>query len=246
MSPTKHEYLYGFQPVFQALTHQKRILHKLFVKEGNLQTATRLEEILRLAKNLGLPIEWVSKHQLNQLCSNTLHQGVILQCEALPFSTLHLDSFIGSAPQPIFLALDQVEDPHNIGAIIRTCGFFNLPAIILSQSHFSIISPTISKTSTGVAEFLPIIVAKNMARYLEQQQKKGYWIVGLDHEATTSIATLERDRPIIVVLGNEGKGIRHLVKSKCDWLVKIEGNSTVSSLNVSNASAIALYQLTHS
>jgi 23S rRNA (guanosine2251-2'-O)-methyltransferase len=177
------------------------------------------------------------------MCPDAVHQGVVLRCGFLPFTSMPDFPQSAVATQPLLVVLDQIEDPHNLGAIIRTCGFFEVNAVVVTQDHSSGLTPVASKASAGVLEWLPVISVTNLARFLNEQKTKGFWVAGLEGEAPDCFTDFSRDRPLILVLGNEGRGIRRLVRKHCDWLVSIPGNHEVSSLNVSNAAAVALYHL---
>ena len=235
------ELLYGIFPVQQALLHHKRSLSCLYIKEG--PASERLNALCHLAEERGIAINKLHKGKLDHLCPSVPHQGVALACGPLPYAPDDLLNNPDTSSPPLFVALDQIEDPHNFGAIVRSCSFFDISGIIVPQQHSSPVTPAVSKTSAGVVEYFPVIAVANLARFLTAQKKKGYWIVGLDLRAEQPIAALSQDRPLILVVGNEGRGIRPLVHSVCDWHVTIPGNPEVSSLNVSNATAIALYQL---
>ncbi|MEC8844911.1 MAG: RNA methyltransferase, partial [SAR324 cluster bacterium] len=140
------------------------------------------------------------------------------------------------------VVLDQIEDPQNLGAIIRSCGFFKMKALVLPKDHSCSISPVVSKASAGVAEWFPVIRETNINRMLEKKKKEGYWVLGLDAQADDEIDSLKVDRPFVLVLGNEGQGLRPLVQKNCDLMYRIGGNSDVDSINVSNAAAIALHK----
>ena len=241
------ELLYGILPVQQALLYRKRTLFSLAIKENSF--SERLQELQNMADKIDLPVHILNQSQLDVLCPKVPHQGAILTCGPLPFADQNLleeplPSATATYEFPIFVALDQIEDPHNLGAIVRSCAFFNVSAVIVPRPHSSPLSPVVSKGSAGVVESFPVIVVANLARFLKVQKKKGYWIVGLEAQGEESVTTLCQDRPYILVVGNEGRGMRQLVKSICDWQVTIPGNMNVAALNVSNAIAIALYQLT--
>ncbi|MBF0280103.1 MAG: 23S rRNA (guanosine(2251)-2'-O)-methyltransferase RlmB [SAR324 cluster bacterium] len=235
------EFLYGILPVQQALLHCKRTMSLLYIKDG--PPSERIQELCRLAGNQKIPVQQKSSRELDALCPSVTHQGVVLACGPLPYAEAGLLDRVSSKNAPVFVALDQIEDPHNFGAIVRSCSFFNISGVIVPQHHASPLTSTVSKTSAGVVEHFPVIAVANLARFLKEQKKKGYWIVGLDFDAEQKISSLTLDRPLILVLGNEGRGIRPLVRATCDWQLSIPGNTGVSSLNVSNAAAIALYQL---
>ncbi len=236
------EWLYGILPVQQALLQQKRTIGHLYLKQDS-HSSERLLALEHIAKKANVPISWKPRRELDTMFPNVLHQGAILECGPLPYVEeswlTQTDSESG-----IFVALDQIEDPQNIGAIIRSCGFFNVAGLIVHQEHFPGLTAAVSKTSAGVAESFPVIAVKNLSRFLKEQKKNGFWVVGMDMEAEQSMHSFTLDRALILVVGNEGKGLRPLVRATCDWLVSIPGNPQVESLNVSNAAAIALYQLT--
>ena len=227
--------LYGFFSIEQALLTKRRKCHRLILKKSH-HISQRLHHLATLAKSQNLPILWDSG-QLLKL--EKTQPNAILECEALP---LLPSSFISKKTEKtLFLALDQLEDPQNIGAIIRTCGFLNVTGLITCHAHFTGLSPTVSKVSCGVAESYPVIGVPNLARTLQNCKKQGFWIIGLDLNAPMNLSEIPSDLSIILVVGNEGKGLRPLVKKQCDLLVQIQGNPNVSSLNVSATVAIATY-----
>jgi len=238
-------FIFGIHPVLKALQHRRRNLEKLYLKK-NYFSSERLKEINRIASEIKLPIIEVSSTQLSVMCKNNVHQGVILFCSILPFYPLKNLQKISSVKNPIIVALDQIEDPHNLGAIIRTCGFYKVSALVVTRDHTSELTPIVSKASAGVLEWFPVFAIPNLSRFLHEQKSKGFWIVGLDEEASENLADITNDGPLILVMGNEGRGIRQLVKKNCDRLIKIPGNPKVSSLNVSNAVAVVLFHLVNS
>ena len=233
------EFLYGIQPVFSALQQRKRVFSELFIKRGKNNLGL-FSNILELAKEFGITVNEVPAKQLTEMCPNVVHQGVVLHCGILPFSSISDLSLSLEGKLPLIVVLDQIEDPHNLGAIIRSCGFFDVSAVVLSKDHSCGLTPVVSKSSSGVVEWQTVISITNLTRFLKKQKSEGYWVVGLAEDSNQSLSKLERDKPIILVLGNEGRGIRPLIRKQCDWLVSITGNPEVSSLNVSNAVAIAL------
>ena len=238
-SSCNRELLYGVKPVLAALRQRKRKFAELFIKKGK-KNSKLFTEIQELAIELQITVNEVPGSKLTKMCPDTVHQGVVLRCGILPFFP------ISNLPLPVedkmtlIVALDRIEDPHNLGAVLRTCGFFDVDAVVVSKDHSCGLTPVVSKSSSGVAEWLPVISVTNLSRFLRKQKSEGYWIVGLAEESNLSVSKLVRDKPLVIVLGNEGRGIRPLIRKQCDWLVSIVGNPEVSSLNISNAAAIAL------
>ncbi len=238
---SREEVLYGIQPIAEALQHRLRPLEALLVKSGARNS--RIEELVHQAQALQLPVRSVEGRELDQRCPGAVHQGVVLECgeretleaEALPDARRQ--------PYPVLMALDQVEDPHNLGAILRTCGFFGVDALVMPRDHAPPLGGVVAKSSTGVSEWFPILKVPNLHRFLTQQQQAGYWVVGLDMNGAEPLTALQRDRALILVMGNEGQGLRPLTRQTCDWAVQISGSGAVESLNVSNAAAITLHQV---
>ena len=155
------EFLYGIQPVLGALQHSKRLLNQLYLKK-DADSSERLREIRILADKIKLPVSEVTVSQLTVMCPDTVHQGVVLRCGFLPFTSMPDFPQSAVATQPLLVVLDQIEDPHNLGAIIRTCGFFGVNAVVVTQDHSSGLTPVASKASAGVLEWLPVISVTNL------------------------------------------------------------------------------------
>ncbi|GIT03003.1 MAG: hypothetical protein CM1200mP28_02620 [Deltaproteobacteria bacterium] len=168
-------------------------------------------------------------------------KGVVLRCGTLSFSPISVLPLPVDGKLPLIVVLDQIEDPHNLGAVLRNCGFFDVSAVVVSKDRSCGLTPVVSKSSSGVVEWLPVISVTNLTRFLQKQKSKGYWIVGLAEESNQSVSQLVRDKPLILVMGNEGRGIRPFkFRKQCDWLVSIAGNPEVSSLNVSKQPRLLL------
>lgn len=222
-----------------ALTHQSRRFFALWLKE---QRNGRLMGLQRLAESLDVTVRSATREHFEQHCPDGVHQGVLLECGSRAMKTAPpLPKPEGTAP--FYLVLDQVSDPQNLGAILRSAAFFGAAGCVVCQDHSPGLTPIVSKASVGVAEWFPVYVTTNLARFLELQKAEGFWVVGMTGEGTEKLNRLQRDRPLLVVLGNEGKGLRRLVQQHCDWEVQIQGDDQVESLNVSTAAALVGYQL---
>ncbi|MDH5560239.1 MAG: 23S rRNA (guanosine(2251)-2'-O)-methyltransferase RlmB [Deltaproteobacteria bacterium] len=234
--------LYGIEPVIQCLTHSSRDVSRLILKENN--DSERLRSIARLGKAHKIPLETASPQKLESLCKSKNHQGVVLFCGEK--KTLDLKSFIKDDTRDfsLIIALDQIEDPQNLGAVIRSASYFGAAGLLYVKRKNAPLSPTVSKVSAGALENFPVIEVNNLAQGLSSLKQNGYFIVGADTrdgEGFQKIIDLEK---MALVLGNEGQGLRELTRSHCDFLVTIEGGKTTESLNVSNAAAILIQHFT--
>ena len=234
------EWLYGTHPVLAALRHKRRKLVGLHLKDSGKD---RLQAVAEAAKKSGVPIHYETPRWFSDNLGESVHQGVALQCGPLPLlDEVELPALNSGKPNLVFV-LDGVEDPHNLGAIVRTLGFFGVGAVVIPKDRAAALSPVVAKASVGALEWFPVVSVTNLHRFLEGQKKRGYWVVGLDGASRNPLRQLAWDRPLMVVLGAEGSGLRPLTKRSCDWLVSIPGTPEVESLNVSNAAAVTCYHL---
>lgn len=190
----------------------------------------------------GIPAQVVSRNEIDSLCpENAVHQGIVLQVAPLPLK--NIDEFLSeNKKQDVILILDQVTDPHNIGAILRSAAAFDASAVIVADSHAPQETATLVKSSCGGIEVVPLIRVPNLARAMELIKKNGYWILGLDGKAKGTITQGKLPEKTAFVLGSEGDGLRRLTEENCDTLIKLPISHKMESLNVSNAAAIALYE----
>lgn len=223
--------LYGFHPVREALRSGRRTLVQLYATED---AADRLGAEIAAAR---VPVHLVSNHDLSaRLGPQAAHQGTLLEASALEAGDISdLDGSRG-----IVLVLDQVTDPHNFGAIVRTAAAFGLEALITTHRHAPHVSGVLAKAASGGLEHIPLIHVTNLARALDRLGAYGFLRVGLDSDAPASLEALPISRPLALVLGAEGQGLRRLTREKCDSLARLDMPGPIKSLNVSNACAIAL------
>lgn len=228
----KKQWLYGHHTVKAALGNPKRRLFKLIIASKDLQEIPDYSQA-------GL----VSKSTFDDLFGpQAVHQNVAGQFSCLPRT--HIEDLYDSAESNAFvLILDQVTDPHNVGAILRSAAAFGAKALV-SQDRNSPeeTNPILAKTASGALEKVPLISVTNIARALADLKKNGYWIAGLD-ETGQSLPNTTLHRPLALILGAEGKGMRRLLREKCDLLVSLPTESSYTTLNVSNAAAVAMYAL---
>jgi 23S rRNA (guanosine2251-2'-O)-methyltransferase len=227
--------LWGRHAVEAALKNPDRNHRKLW--------ATR-EGIASLDGELpaDFPVEYAQPADLGRLVARDApHQGLVLECDALP--DRWLDEVLDGDPARPLLVLDQVTDPHNVGAILRSAAAFNACAVLTQDRHSPPESGTLAKSASGAVEIVPWIRVVNLARALEEAAEAGYWRIGLDGAAESSLAQALPAGPIALVLGAEGEGMRHNITQHCDALARLPISPAMESLNVSNAAAIALYAI---
>lgn len=228
--PDDTDVLYGIHSVREALANPKRKFRRLLTTENAL---------LRLSEELELRIQptIVKPEEINRLLPpDAVHQGAYLEAERLPM--LRLDRM----PQEgIIVALDQVTDPHNVGAILRSCAAFKVSAVLTTFRHSPEITGVLAKAASGALEHVPIVGVTNLGRALTELKESGFQIVGLDSEAPDRIGNAKLRAPVVLVLGAEGKGLRQSTRALCDVQARLDLPGVIKSLNVSNAAAICLY-----
>ncbi|MBB3939525.1 23S rRNA (guanosine2251-2'-O)-methyltransferase [Novosphingobium fluoreni] len=225
--------LWGRHAVEAALRNPDRTHRKLW--------ATR-EGVASLDGELpaDFPVEWAQPVDLARLVARDApHQGLVLECE--PLDDVFLSDVLEGEPERPILVLDQVTDPHNVGALMRSAAAFNAVAIVTQDRHAPPESGTLGKSASGALEIVPWIRVVNLARALEEIAEAGYWRIGLAGEAEMTLAEALPAGPVALVLGAEGEGMRHNISQHCDSLARLPIDEAMESLNVSNAGAIALY-----
>ena len=222
--------LYGFHAVTAALAAPRRKLVRLYATEA---AAERLGAEIR---RRGVEMRIATAEEIAaRLPRDAVHQGLLLEAEPLE----PLD--ISELPEKgLVVVLDQITDPHNVGAILRTCAAFAVDALITTERHSPELSGALAKAASGGLEHVPVCSVVNLARALEELGDQGYWRVGLDSEGAAVFGATAPPRPLALVLGAEDKGLRRLTRENCDELARLDLPGAIKSLNVSNACAIAL------
>jgi 23S rRNA (guanosine2251-2'-O)-methyltransferase len=223
--------LYGTHAVREVLRTRRRTIYAIF---ATAEAAERLAPDLAAA---GLAAKIVEARDLaHRLGPHAVHQG--LMAEVGPLPAIDLDDI--AAQNGIVLVLDQITDPHNVGAILRTAAAFGVDGLVVTERHSPEFSGIVAKAASGGLEHVPLVGVVNLARALERLSTLGYQRIGLDSQAKCDLAEIALQRPLALVLGGEGKGLRRLTRAKCDSLARLDMPGAIKSLNVSNACAVAL------
>lgn len=231
----RNYWLYGLHAVKAALINKRRKILRAVATSG------ALERLAGEFEARGITPDLMSAHEVgNKVASDAVHQGVALEVQ--PLTELSLEEYLAAAkePKPLIL-LDQVTDPHNVGAILRSAAAFGVGAVITPRDHAPQESAVIAKASSGGIELVPLVAVTNLSQCMETLKKHGFWCVGLEGEAKLTIGEAKLSRKTALILGTEGKGLRRLTAERADILVKLPISADMESLNVSNAAAIALY-----
>jgi 23S rRNA (guanosine2251-2'-O)-methyltransferase len=237
----EQEWIGGRNPVMEAL-RAGRDINKLWVQEGAQKGS--IQQILAKAKELGIPVQMVPKRKIEQMVPEN-HQGVAASVAAYQYA--EVDDLFAKAEQsgepPFFLLLDELEDPHNLGSIMRTADAVGAHGIIIPKRRSVSLTATAAKASTGAIEYIPVARVTNLARTMEELKERGVWIAGTDASGADDYRQFDGTMPLCLVIGSEGRGISRLVKEKCDFLVQLPMSGHVTSLNASVAAALLMYEV---
>ena len=230
--------LYGIHAVEQALK-AGRPLERLLVAEG--RSGRAIDKLVAAARARNVAVRFVARTELDRAAGNAAHQSVV----AIAAAALYADfeTLIAQARKPaLFVVLDGVEDPRNLGAVLRTAHCAGADGVIVPERRAAGITPAASKAAAGAAELIGVARITNLGRALEQLKEAGCWLVGLDETANKTMAEADFTGPVGIVLGGEGKGLHEHIRRKCDFLVSIPTFGAIRSLNVSVAAGVVLYE----
>jgi 23S rRNA (guanosine2251-2'-O)-methyltransferase len=234
------EVLYGLHPVEEAIRSGGRRLDYVLVSRD---ASPRLAKLIELCKAANIRVSYESKDQLTRIARTDAHQGAVAAVRERQFLTVEdLLASRGRFEKKFFLALDGVEDPHNLGALLRSADGAGVDGVLLPERRSAPISGVVAKTSAGASEHVPIARVTNITRSLEQLKKANVWVIGLDERGTPDYTDFDFNLDCVLVLGAEGAGLHDLVKKTCDHLLRIPMAGSVSSLNVSVAGAVVMYE----
>ena len=231
-------WLTGFHAVEEALA-AGRALDRIVIASG--RHGERLEAIVRLAKARGVPVRFEDRQQVDRLAGTRDHQGITALAAAKPAVDLE-DLLREKSAQGLLVLLDGIEDPHNLGAIVRTSLAAGAKGVVIPERRAAGLTDTVERASAGALAHLPVARVKNLVRAMEEIKQAGYWLVGLDEHAEKSYAEVDYKGSIGIVLGGEGEGLHELTRKRCDFLVSIPTTGPVRSLNASVAAGVVLFE----
>ena len=237
------EIIYGINPVIEALKADRLKLNKILIAEG--KEAPPLRALQQLAREKGIPVHRCPREFLNRETGSEHHQGVLAYQTGTSYGSWEdVERRMGqSSGYSLVLILDSIEDPQNLGSLIRTAESCGVQGILIPKDRAVGLTPTVVKASAGAAVHIPIVRVTNLAQTIDDLKKKGFWIVGTDAHGGESIYEMKFDMNVALVIGSEGKGIRPLLLKKCDFTVSIPMRGKVSSLNTAIAGAVILYEI---
>ncbi|HHZ69014.1 MAG TPA: 23S rRNA (guanosine(2251)-2'-O)-methyltransferase RlmB [Methylococcaceae bacterium] len=232
----------GIHAVQSALDYSVEKIQGVWV-DGSRQDA-KFQELVKQLAGLEVPFHKTNKKTLEQLSKGRNHQGVLVEVDLPTLKTekMLMEKIKTTSETPFFLVLDQVQDPHNLGACLRTADAVGVQGVILPKDNSAGLTPTVCKVASGAAETVPVYQVTNLARILRWMKQQGIWVMGAAGEASQTVFQIELTGPLAFVVGAEGKGLRRLTREQCDVLVKLPMLGQVESLNLSVASGILLYE----
>lgn len=238
------EWIAGKHSLMEAL-RAGRTINKIWIAEGAQKHLT--QPIITEAKAQGIVVQFVDKRKLDTMVPDVQHQGVVAQ--AAPYAYAEVEDLLGKAAErgeaPFLLILDELEDPHNLGSILRTAECTGVHGVIIPKRRSVAVTATVSRTSAGAVEYVPVARVTNLVQTMEQLKEAGVWIVGTDVAAKEDIYRGGKilDGPVAIVIGNENKGMGRLVRETCDVLLKLPMSGRLNSLNASVAAGVMMYEV---
>jgi 23S rRNA (guanosine2251-2'-O)-methyltransferase len=233
--------LYGLNPVLEAL-RSGRPFNRIYLTKGRKGAGIR--EIIRLARAQGIEIRFTPKDIIDKIAIGAAHQGVVAFVASKPYSTLEDVLRIAKEKdgKPFLILLDGIEDPRNLGALVRVAEAGGVHGIILPERHSVGLTEIVAKTSAGALDFMPVVKVKNLKQEIDNLKRLGLWVIGADSNAEKNLYNIDLDIPLALVIGSEGKGLRKGIVESCDLLLSIPMLGRTTSLNVSVAAGVIIYE----
>jgi len=242
MTDSQTDILYGINPITEALKVSKRKCFRIIVEEG--KTNPRLKSLMKLVLSQNIMVETLPKPEFQKRYRSYVHQGIVGHFslkETVGLGDLIARSLKESA-QPVLALLDGIQDPHNLGAIMRSAEAMGVQGMVLPKHRVAPLNETVAKCSSGAIEKLPVTWVTNLVQAIDKLKESGFWIVGIDPEGETSCYDFKFEMPVALLIGGEGKGIRPILKKACDFTLSIPMAGSMSSLNASAAGAVVFYE----
>jgi 23S rRNA (guanosine2251-2'-O)-methyltransferase len=233
-----HDRICGVHAVYEALASDRPPIERIHIARES--RSAKLKEILDLARDRGVPIRWEERPIIDRMADGAVHQGIIAISAALSYADFEV---LFKPDQPLVVVLDGVEDPHNLGAVMRTAEACKASGIVVPERHSAPLSATVVKTSAGASSYIPVVRVKNLVNAIDEMKERGLWVVGLDPTGSKDWTSFDYRGPVAVVLGGEHRGLRRLVRERCDVLVRLPMLGKILSLNISVAAGVVLYEV---
>jgi 23S rRNA (guanosine2251-2'-O)-methyltransferase len=239
--------IYGLSPVLEALRAGRRPIQKILLAATSNQS--RLHELTEAAQRAGIPLEKRQRRDLDALTGNANHQGVVALLAPVQRADHYVDpeSILDELPRsprlPLVVLLDGIEDPHNLGAILRVCEGAGVAGVFIPEHRAAGLNETVAKTSAGAVEYVRVSRVTNLVPLIDKLKEIGLWVIGVEGGSETVYSKFDLNVPLALVFGSEGKGIRRLVRERCDEIVSIPLHGSLTSLNVSVAAGVVLFEV---
>jgi 23S rRNA (guanosine2251-2'-O)-methyltransferase len=237
--------IFGLNPVLEALRARRRAVREIVIANGVKDS--RLAQVIELARAADVPIHYAPRQQLDRSTANAVHQGVLARIAAAEYADVdelveRIGQLVIDGSQPLVLVLDGIEDPHNLGAILRTAECARVDGVFVPERRAVGLTETVGKASAGAIEYVPVARATNLSRLIDQLKERNVWVVGTAADASTAYTDWDWIRASAIVMGSEGSGLHRLVREHCDAVVRIPVLGQIGSLNVSVSTGIILYE----
>jgi 23S rRNA (guanosine2251-2'-O)-methyltransferase len=216
----------------------KRKFYEVFVSYQNLNSC---ESVLKYAESKDVKINILRRNEMDLKFPKDKHQGIVAFVE--DYEYVEIEDILEGNDNPFIVILDGLEDPHNLGAILRTAEATNVDCVVIPKNRSVGLNATVAKVSTGAIEYVPVAQVTNLTQTIKKIKNMGVWVVGTDSDASMDYTEIDGNMRVAIVIGSEGKGISRLVKEQCDYLVKIPMNGKINSLNASVSAALMMYEV---
>jgi 23S rRNA (guanosine2251-2'-O)-methyltransferase len=232
------DYIYGVHAVYEALASGRQPIERVHIARES--HSGKLRQIVDLARQRGVPVQRQDRSVLDRMARGEVHQGIVAIARSASYAPFEV---LFESDKPIIVVLDSVEDPHNLGAVIRTAEACGVSGVVVPERHSAPLSPAVAKSSAGALAHVPVVRVTNLVSTIDELKQKGLWVVGVDASGTQNWASFDYTLPVALVFGGEHRGLRRLVREHCDALVRLPMMGKITSLNISVAAGAVLYEV---